>query len=384
MKRLSSLIATGGCALVVFGCATFSSDRFASFPPIGQFRPGERSTVIITSDGITNVVRPKWTRAMGDLGGWPVMYRYRDTIVLQYPHVDAHRGRRLEATSEQVQWISRDEGRSWEKPPLPLPVAKEVVVAPDRVLYYRNQPGGPTKVCVSTDGVTFSEWKDVYKAPFWLWGAMYDPVSKLFWAPPHAIPEGKDKGSRQIHLIKSRDGIDWEYVSTVHANQDESESCFLRVLQGVCALEVETATLAWQEEVLGPSTDPLVAMDGKTAKHSGVHLTGVISLPSHRCLGVEPVADKSNEIPAAQKLIARAPIRPGQMVSLDAMHTQHKTMAQILYDKGADYLLPITGNQGTLLKTAQQLLPESVPPSGREAGEQSQPPRTAGSGYAKR
>jgi hypothetical protein len=111
-----------------------------------------------------------------------------------------------------------------------------------------------------------------------------------------------------------------------------------------------------------------------------VHLAGAISLPSHRCLGVEPVADKSNEIPATQKLIERAPILPGQMVSLDAMHTQHKTVAQILYDKGADYLLPLAGNQKSLLKTAQHLLPESVPPSGREARGQSQPSGTARAG----
>ena len=161
-----------------------------------------------------------------------------------------------------------------------------------------------------------------------------------------------------------------------------SESCFLRVLQGVDPLEVEVVTLAWQDDVLGPNTDPLVAIDGKTAKHSGVHLVGAISLPSHRCLGVEPVADKSNEIPAAQKLMERAPIQPGQMVSLDAMHTQHKTVAQTLYDKGADYLLPIAGNQETLLKTAQQLLPESVSPSGRQDRGQSQPPGTARSGDA--
>jgi hypothetical protein len=127
-----------------------------------------------------------------------------------------------------------------------------------------------------------------------------------------------------------------------------SESCILRVLQGVSPREVEAITLAWQEEVLGSNTDPLVAIDGKTLKHSGVHLVGAISLPSHRCLGVEPVADKSNEIPAAQRLIERAPIVPGQMVSLDALNTQHKTVAQILYDKGADYLLPLKGNQGTL------------------------------------
>ena len=159
-----------------------------------------------------------------------------------------------------------------------------------------------------------------------------------------------------------------------------SESCFLRVLQGVCPLEVESITLAWQDQVLGPNTDPLVAIDGKTLKHSGVHLAGAISLPSHRCLGVEPLAEKSNEIPAVQKLIERAPIVHGQMVSLDAMHTQHKTLAQILYDKGADYLVPIKGNQGTLAETAAQLLPESIPPSGGEDRGQPQPAGTARAG----
>jgi hypothetical protein len=162
-----------------------------------------------------------------------------------------------------------------------------------------------------------------------------------------------------------------------------SESCILRVLQGVSPREVETITLAWQDEVLGPNTDPLVAIDGKTLKHSGVHLVGAISLPSHRCLGVEPVADKSNEIPAAQRLIERAPIVPGQMVSLDALNTQHKTVAQILYDKGADYLLPLKGNQGTLSESAQQLLPESVPPCSGEDRGQSQSAGRARSGDSK-
>jgi hypothetical protein len=114
-----------------------------------------------------------------------------------------------------------------------------------------------------------------------------------------------------------------------------------------------------------------------------VHLVGAISLPSHRCLGVEPVADKSNEIPAAQRLIERAPIVPGQMVSLDALNTQHKTVAQILYDKGADYLLPLKGNQGTLSESAQQLLPESVPPCSGEDRGQSQSAGRARSGDSK-
>lgn len=159
-----------------------------------------------------------------------------------------------------------------------------------------------------------------------------------------------------------------------------SESCFVRVLQGVAPVEVEAVTLAWQEAVLGPDTDPLVAIDGKTIRHSGVHLVGAVGLPSHRCLGVEPVADKSNEIPAAQKLIERAAIRPGQMVSFDALNTQHKTIQQILYDKGADYLAPLKGNQSGLLATAQNLLPEGVPPAGGPPGRQPQPPGTPRAG----
>jgi hypothetical protein len=160
-----------------------------------------------------------------------------------------------------------------------------------------------------------------------------------------------------------------------------SESCLLRVLQGVDPLAVEAVTLAWQDDVLGPDTDPLVAIDGKTIQHSGVHLVGALGLPSHRCLGVEPVADKSNEIPATQRLLERAPIRPGQMVSFDALNTQHKTVQQILYDKGADYLAPLKGNQSGLLASAQTLLPEGVPPSGGPMGGQSQPPGTPRPGH---
>lgn len=160
-----------------------------------------------------------------------------------------------------------------------------------------------------------------------------------------------------------------------------SESCIGRVLREVPALEVEAITLAWQDEVLGPNTDPIVAIDGKTVKHSSVHLAGALSLPSHRCLGVEPVADKSNEIPAVQRLIERAPILPGQLVSCDALNSQHKTVAQILYDKGADYLLPLKGNQDGLLKNAQQLLPESVSPCSSHGGGKSQPLGAAGTGH---
>jgi len=72
---------------------------------------------------------------------------------------------------------------------------------------------------------------------------------------------------------------------------------------------------------------------------------------------------QTNEIPTARTLLQRLPLS-GRLVQLDGMHTQHQTVHQILYEKGADYSLILRDNQPTLLQTAQTLLPESVPPSG--------------------
>ncbi len=79
-------------------------------------------------------------------------------------------------------------------------------------------------------------------------------------------------------------------------------------------------------------------------------------------------AKKENEIPAARRLLARIPIQ-GRLVSLDAMHTQHQTAAQIVIAAGADYLLTLKDNQPTLTETAQTLIPSAFFPSG-PAGEQ--------------
>jgi hypothetical protein len=67
------------------------------------------------------------------------------------------------------------------------------------------------------------------------------------------------------------------------------------------------------------------------------------------------------EIPTARTLIDRLELS-GKMVQLDGMHTQHETVHQILYEKGAHYSLILRGNQPTLLETAQQLLPADLPP----------------------
>ena len=92
-------------------------------------------------------------------------------------------------------------------------------------------------------------------------------------------------------------------------------------------------------------------------------MVSAIQVPSLRCLGVEAVADKTNEITAVRQLIERTDLE-GCLVEMDALNTQDETVQKLLYEKGADYIVSIKANQPTLATTAQTLLPQDLPPSG--------------------
>lgn len=206
----------------------WSQDRFAGFPPINKFRKGDRSAKVITSDAITGVVRPKWTRAMTDLGGWPAMYRFKGTIYLHFPHVDGHRGKKFESTGKLLTYASTDEGKTWVAQPAwpqsPQEGTPEYVVAGDKLYSYEFDKNLVMNVRVSEDAKKWSDLQPCYKRPYYFWGVMYDPISREFWAPPHGIPRAKGDPPRQIHLVHSKDGLAWEYVSTVANFANASES----------------------------------------------------------------------------------------------------------------------------------------------------------------
>jgi uncharacterized protein DUF4338/DDE family transposase len=157
-----------------------------------------------------------------------------------------------------------------------------------------------------------------------------------------------------------------------------SESSFYRALKVITPEEIQAVLEPWLTEQLGPvPPTELVAMDGKTLNHSGVHLVAAITVPSLRCLGVQAVADKTNEITALRQLVGRLDL-DGRLVEMDALHTQDETVQQLLYEKGADYVVTLKDNQPTLAATVQNLLPQGVSPSSGHARGQSQPPRAPG------
>ena len=143
-----------------------------------------------------------------------------------------------------------------------------------------------------------------------------------------------------------------------------SETSFFRALKIVKVEQIQAIIDPWLDEKLGPvSPDEQVGIDGKTLKHSGVHLVTAVRVRSQRCVAVKAVADKSNEITAVRQLLDR-PDLEGCLVEMDALNTQDETVRKLLHEKGADYIVSLKDNQLTLATTAQTLLPQDVPPSG--------------------
>ncbi|MGK2908412.1 MAG: ISAs1 family transposase, partial [Sphingobium sp.] len=99
---------------------------------------------------------------------------------------------------------------------------------------------------------------------------------------------------------------------------------------------------------------PIFAVDGKTARRShdrskglgALHSVSVWASDYGLSLGQVACADKSNEITAIPELLRLVDIK-GSIVTIDAMGTQKAIAAQIV-QQGADYVLALKGNQGTL------------------------------------
>jgi predicted transposase YbfD/YdcC len=114
----------------------------------------------------------------------------------------------------------------------------------------------------------------------------------------------------------------------------------------------------WVAQVLAslpaeePPAVPGVAVDGKALRGSrkqGAPLTHLLSAVSHRLgltVGQVAVEDKTNEITAIHALLAGL-LLEGQVVTLDALLTQHK-IAQAIVDAEADYVMPVKENQPAL------------------------------------
>jgi hypothetical protein len=137
-----------------------------------------------------------------------------------------------------------------------------------------------------------------------------------------------------------------------------SQSTWCRLFQEIDSVRLEAVVLEVQQRLRGPAPkDQLIALDGKEPKHGGGQsILSAICVPSQYYLASAIVDTKTNEIPVARQLFKEMDLS-GQLVSLDALHTQAETGREVVLEGGGDYLLTAKGNQPTVHENIQKLLP---------------------------
>jgi hypothetical protein len=152
-------------------------------------------------------------------------------------------------------------------------------------------------------------------------------------------------------------GFPRDWSKRIHTYIAPSETTFARFLRHLDNQALQRELLRWLDHLLGQRdpTGDQVSVDGKELLNSqGAAVVSAYSVQSGRWLGSEAVAEKSNEIPAAQNLLRRLDLE-GSLVTADAMHTQTETARIVVQEKGADYLFTVKGNQKGVADNAREL-----------------------------
>jgi len=131
-----------------------------------------------------------------------------------------------------------------------------------------------------------------------------------------------------------------------------SHDTFGRVFSALDPEAFKSAFLAWVQTLAKTLPGDVVAVDGKTLRHTfdtasekgAIHMVSAWASRQGLCLGQIKTEAKSNEITAIPKLLEMLALN-GCIVTIDAMGCQ-KDIAAKIRDRGADYVLALKGNQG--------------------------------------
>jgi len=139
------------------------------------------------------------------------------------------------------------------------------------------------------------------------------------------------------------------YLTLPHGTP--SHDTFGRVFRIFDAKVFEQCFRRWISALVGV-IDGVVALDGKTVcgsrdgENTALHMISAFATGSGLCLGQEGTRGKGNEIAAIKALLDTLMLK-GCIVTIDAIGCQTE-IAQKIVDQGADYLLAVKDNQGTL------------------------------------
>lgn len=140
-----------------------------------------------------------------------------------------------------------------------------------------------------------------------------------------------------------------------------SHDTFSRVFARIKPEKFQECFINWMKDVAVLTNGEVVAIDGKTLRHSfdrasskaAIHMVSAWAVGNGVSLGQIKVEDKSNEITAIPKLIETLCLK-GCIVTIDAIGCQRDICKQIVASE-ADYTIALKGNQETLHKDVKAL-----------------------------
>jgi predicted transposase YbfD/YdcC len=149
------------------------------------------------------------------------------------------------------------------------------------------------------------------------------------------------------------------------SNGIPSHDTFGRVFARLDAEQFQRSFVSWVQAICQVLEGQVVAVDGKTARRShnrsigkeAIHMVSAWAAENQLVLGQVKVDDKSNEITAIPALLDLLELS-GCIVTIDAIGCQ-KEIASRIVEQGADYVLALKSNQGTLHTDTKDLFEDA-------------------------
>ena len=147
---------------------------------------------------------------------------------------------------------------------------------------------------------------------------------------------------------------DWLREFLELPNGIASHDTFGRVFAAIDGSQLKECFLRWIATIAKTIGGEVIAVDGKSARRSfdkangksAIHVVSAWASENRIVLGQVKVDEKSNEITAIPELLSMLEIQ-NCIITIDAMGCQ-RAIAEMIQGKGADYVLALKGNQGTL------------------------------------
>lgn len=133
------------------------------------------------------------------------------------------------------------------------------------------------------------------------------------------------------------------------SNGIPSADTFRRVFSRVDPIALQECFRLWSQSLHELTGGEVIALDGKTLRHSfasgcgPIHIVSAWASEARLVLGQLKVEEKTNEIPMVPALLRLLEIK-GCIVTADALNCQTAT-AETIIEKGGDYILAVKGNQ---------------------------------------